>query len=300
MSKRPSAPTKPPPILRLPPDIWLLIFAHLPRNNSCLATLSSLALTCRRLSSLVDSVGWSYILLTQYPSISQDSVKLEHYYRRYLHSSSSSRTRTKKAARSRSWFALRYIKSVERGWDGVVLRSGSIDISTKAESGKATAGGARGGGGRRFGGSIDFAIPTLAVGAQWIIVGVRSELFLHHANANPKAKDGAGGGSIGKLAIRLKLHHRTAAAEQNGNDGQKRQVEDDPWQDITSLRLVDEKATRLAIGFADGSLQVVELVSSATGEGKSPEVNLKVVYELPSLKRQEVADLASEGECWLQ
>lgn len=111
---------------------------------------------------------------------------------------------------------------------------------------------------RRTGGGGGFAIPTLTLTRDHIVVGVRLELILYDAR------------SMG-LRGRVRLNSGT------GNGGEK--GEDDPWQDITALQPAKE-GTDVVVGFADGTVQVVSLPKG------------EVVHTFEVGRREEVADLS--------
>ncbi|SJX65049.1 uncharacterized protein SRS1_15875 [Sporisorium reilianum f. sp. reilianum] len=217
-----------PPLLRLPTDVWLHIFAQLqPRSAS---TLTALSTTCKHVLRLVDEHGWKGVLAQEYAGVRLD--RLDAPYKAYVRHLSRSAI-----VRSRWWFACRYACLLKKCWADVTLRTGSVDIP--AAERKKPPGPARS---RRFG--SDFAIPTLTVGTRWILVGARSELFVYNATAPQQ------------LISRIKL---------NSRPGETATAPDDPWQDITALEAFDAAASSVVVGYADGCVQLIALRSKGGG-----------------------------------
>lgn len=243
----------PPPLLRLPTDVWLYIFAHLPAQ-----TLSALSRTCKHILRLVDEHGWKHVLASDYASVQLDRLDAPH----------NAYTRQARAAiaRSKWWFACRYAALLTHCWSDVTLRAGSVDIATahRKMPGR-TAGRAR-----RFGGG-DFAIPTLTTGTRWIIVGARSELAIYRV-AEPRTL-------VARIRLNSRLGDSAAAAAV---------AQDDPWLDVTALQAVDAEASTVVVGYADGCVQLLGLRSNEKGKS----VAVDVLRHYPAVRRQEVASVS--------
>lgn len=272
--RRPQAVT-PSALLRLPTDIWLHIFVHLASHAA--PTLAKLGTTCKHLLQLVDQHGWKQVLHLEYSSVSIS--RLDQYYQDYAHHARSCR----KAIRSQSWFACRYASWLEKCWFNVMLRPGSVLIPS-AERRIANNHGALGRGARS---RSDFAIPTLTLGTRWIVVGVRSELFIYPAR--PAA------GKEAQPLAKIRLHSHVQSDGQSTNADSS--TSDDPWQDITALKALDPDASVLAIGYANGCVQVVALTSK---DGKR-DIHADVVHHFASaqlpVRRQEVAAISVHRGC---
>ena len=271
-----SAHASPPPLFSLPTDVWLHIFAHLHPN--AITTLAALSATCRHHLLLVDEHGWRHALRTQYISVSVHD--LDTHYREYVKRATEG---SKRSARSRWWFACRYALLLHRCWEGIILRSGSLDLPTPAQK-KTGAGGARG---RRFG--LDFAIPALVVGSRWIVVGVRSEILLYAAKPAKRQKQGELVARI-KVNSRAPIDQRPISSSAPSSTADENTASDDPWQDINTLRWLDEETSKIVVGYADGCVQVLAL--SLKTEGKALGVGATVLQHLPCARRQEVADVS--------
>ncbi|SPO23984.1 uncharacterized protein UTRI_03475_B [Ustilago trichophora] len=266
----PKSSHKPPPSLfRLPTDVWLHIFTQLSHSPSQdgQSTLSALSITSKHALKLVDEYGWKHVLLAQYRLVSIQG--LDAYYGQYV--------QTKGGTRSKGWFSCRYASRLQRCWDGVVLRSGAVDIPASLQAKKKV------GRGRRFGG--DFAIPTLVVGTRWLVVGVRSEILLYPSR--PRARTQVGG----QCVARIKLDSRSATDLCSAAGKEKERTPDDPWQDITAMKATNEEASKVVVGFADGCVQVLSINSAKVG--KTEKIRVEVLHYLPSSRRSEVADIST-------
>ncbi|SNX86433.1 uncharacterized protein MEPE_05142 [Melanopsichium pennsylvanicum] len=308
----PSQPTRlSPPILRLPTDVWLHIFSSLTQTtvsvSSALNELSSLSISCSHLLRLVDEHGWKQALISEYPWV--DLRHLHGHYRRHLHGAYRLGTVTHKLnadsnlastglkpipriARSSDWFACRYASLLSRTWSSVIVHPSSFEIPS--DRGNKCVSKRRNG---RF--SADFAIPTLAIGSKYLVVGVRSRLFLYSARAKTPQRQA-------EPIATLVLNSRSQSVDEKrlgekdhraGTEGQAGSVgADDPWQDITSLQTINSEADQFVVGFADGCVQVLSLVSypaQDVREDGTVKIRLEVLHHMPSLSRQEIAHISS-------
>ncbi|SPO24207.1 uncharacterized protein UTRI_03475 [Ustilago trichophora] len=273
---KPAHKPPPPPLFRLPTDVWLHIFAQLCQNLSQdgLSTLSALSLTSKYALKLVDEYGWKYLLQAQYKLVSIQS--LDAYYSEYVQTERAGGGMGGESVRSKWWFACRYACLLQSCWDAAVLCSGTMEIPAPLKAKKNV------GRGRRFGG--DFAIPTLVVGTRWLIVGVRSELFLYPSRPTERAKLG------GQCVARIKLDSRSATELGLAMGREKEKTPDDPWQDITALKAINEETSKVVVGFADGGVQVLSI--NLVKVGKVDKVQVEVLHHLPSSRRSEVADVS--------
>lgn len=249
------------PIFRLPTDVWLHIFSHLPFPPA--PTLAALSVTCKRLLQLVDEHGWRLVLQRQFPRVPLDRFPGQAHGRR-----------------SKWWAACWYAAALDGAFDSVTLRTVYADVPKG--DGKRTVGGK----GRRGGG--DFAIPTLTLGNQWMVVGVRSELFIYHARpGNGKGKD---------VVARRKVDGRTKAGEGSSTSTastsatkESGSLMDDPYQDITALEAINAEASLVAVGYATGCMQVIALRSTEGAKGK---LKADAMHHFPSTRRQEVVGIS--------
>lgn len=265
-----SSSTSTPAIFQLPTDVWLYIFSNLPPE-----ALAALSTACKRLLRLVDEHGWKALLARQYGSVSLDRV--ESSYREYTkqHSPRDS------IVRSKHWLTSRYASLLDDCWADVTLRAGSVEIH--AGDRKRT-GGERG---RREG----FAIPTLTLGTQWIVVGARSELLVYSAGLSNRAAQGR---AVARIKLNSRpLHEQDAPDASTSTKSTNGAAADDPWGDITALERVNAEASLLAVGFATGSMQIVALKGEQGAKGRV--VKAEVVRHFGSARRQEVVGLSICG-----
>ncbi|SAM85805.1 uncharacterized protein UBRO_07145 [Ustilago bromivora] len=239
------------PLFRLPTEVWLHIFIHLPPSN-----LSSLSLTSRHALRLVDEHAFKHVFTSQYPLLSPD--RIECYYQNWLQESKGGRRRSK------WWFACLYAHALRRCWDKLMLRRRSIRIPVAEKNNNA----GRGGGRERSTFWMNFAIPTLTLGTEYAVVGVRSELMVYSARDM-------------KMLGRLRLNSKPPDTVAEGEKGV-----DDPWLDITALQKLDEPGRRLGVGFANGAVQLI------TFSSKKDRLKSEVEHHLLNSRRQEIAGLS--------
>ncbi|KAF6766880.1 F-box domain protein [Kalmanozyma brasiliensis GHG001] len=249
------------PIFRLPTDVWLHIFASLPFTPA--PTLAALSVTCKRLLQLVDEHGWRTALQQQFSRVPLDRILEQAHVRR-----------------SRWWAACWYAAALDYAWDGVTLRPAYGDVP-KMEGKRIAPGGGRRGAG-------DFAIPTLTLGNQWMVVGVRSELCVYHA----RPRTGKGRNAVARIRVDSRTEAgegpstsiaSTSATKGNGS------LADDPYQDITALEAINAEASLVAVGYATGCVQVIALKSTEGAKGKW---KAEVMHHFPSTGRQDVAGIS--------
>ncbi len=229
-------------LLHVPLDVWLLILRHLPA-----ASYAALSQVCRRLLHLIDQHAWRVLLLSLYPTISLSA--LAPFHREYVEHAKRTRS-SRLEARSLEWFACRHAAQLHTSWNELVLEAQSIDLP-------ATLGAKIPPAGRPRWQRGDFAIPTLAIGDSWTAVGVRCDLFIAPT---------PGPTSPPTLEARFTLDSRSQPGTMLTPAQGRVAAKTDPWHDITAIRPVDAAASRLVVGYADGSVQVLAVHSSKSVE----------------------------------
>lgn len=229
-------------LLHVPLDVWLLILRHLPA-----ASYAALSQVCRRLLHLVDQHAWRLLLLSLHSTISLSA--LAPFHREYVEHAKRTRS-SRLAARSLEWFACRHAAQLRTSWNELVLEAQSIDLPAALGAKIPPAGRPRWQRG-------DFAIPTLAIGDTWTAVGVRRDLFVAPAPSptSPPALEA-------RFVLDSQAQPGTMLTPAQGRVA----VTTDPWHDITAIRPVDAAASRLVVGYADGSVQMLAVHSSSSVE----------------------------------
>lgn len=123
---------------------------------------------------------------------------------------------------------------------------------------------------------MNFAIPTLVLGTELVVVGVRSELIVYDSR---------------KMELRGRIKLNTRVGEEPKDKGKEKES-DDPWLDITALQKLDGEAKKLVVGFADGTVQIVTLTGSGVERGKKEKLTVEVEYNIPNARRQEIVDVS--------
>ncbi len=229
-------------LLHVPLDVWLLILRHLPA-----ASYAALSQVCRRLLHLVDQHAWRLLLLSLHSTISLSA--LAPFHREYVEHAKRTRS-SRLAARSLEWFACRHAAQLRTSWNELVLEAQSIDLPAALGAKIPPAGRPRWQRG-------DFAIPTLAIGDTWTAVGVRRDLFVAPAPSptSPPALEA-------RFVLDSQAQPGTMLTPAQGRVAETT----DPWHDITAIRPVDAAASRLVVGYADGSVQMLAVHSSSSVE----------------------------------
>ncbi|PWY98952.1 hypothetical protein BCV70DRAFT_121499 [Testicularia cyperi] len=270
-------------LFSLPADVWVIIFSHLSH-----ADYACLSATHRSILTLVDQIAWrdafagasSLLLVDQTAS----------FYGKFQSYAPNSKS---PIIRSRWWYACRHLSLVERCWSSVSLVATRCELPAPLEPSEQTNTNdtdrnrrrqLQRSHGRRL--ASNFARPILTIGRQWLVVALRSDLFLLPTETYGLNKDS----QLGSRNSYAKLPDLSTASRISLNsDNIERTERPSPWQDVTCLKRIDNDAEKLLIGFADGNVQIVGI------ESKLPELHrphARVHHHFTARNRQEIVDVA--------
>ncbi|GAC95885.1 hypothetical protein PHSY_003463 [Pseudozyma hubeiensis SY62] len=128
----------------------------------------------------------------------------------------------------------------------------------------------------------------MTLGTRWMVVGVRSEIVVYRASSI----DAKGRGGI-VASFRSDSHSSTdrLAEAAMATPDAKASTSDDPWQDITALEALDREASTVAVGYANGCIQVI----AVRPEGEKGSIQMQLLQNFPSARQQEVAGISTQA-----
>ncbi|KAN0065463.1 hypothetical protein ACQY0O_001299 [Thecaphora frezii] len=275
-------------LARLPPDLLLLIAAHLDPPD-----LAALSATSKHILDFVDNLAWrSYVQLQRRYTLLDRSASIPSPAPPMPPTSSADPPISSGLLpRSVWWYRARFFLAVRRAHAQKVLYAYQTHLPVPQDELRPQAQPhlnrpAQPSDFHRSA-KLAFAMPYLLVGTRRIVVAMRSDLYLferkvlNHPNAMAVPLD------FGRCRLlHLNSHATPGRVPQGARPG--------PWQDITAICKLDESCDSMLVGFADGTLQKVEIRTKPNkGGGGRPKLAAHVVETISSPYRQEIADVSA-------